>query len=81
MIAYLGRVLDALDQLGNAIIGGSPVETISAHSFRAAKKGNPLAQVVVDVLDEIMPNHGRIAAQDVLARAEAIAAIEKEALG
>lgn len=35
MAPYLFNVLIALDQLGNAVCGGSPDETISAHAHRA----------------------------------------------
>lgn len=33
-MSYLGRVLVAIDQLGNALLGGLPDETISARAHR-----------------------------------------------
>lgn len=33
--AYIFNLLVAVDQLGNALIGGMPDETISAHAYRA----------------------------------------------
>lgn len=37
-MTYIKAVLIALDQLANAVLGGSPDETLSAHAYRAGWK-------------------------------------------
>lgn len=53
---YLKRVLLAIDQLGNAILGGSEDETISSRVGRAAREGKrwgQWAQTLIDRLFEL----------------------------
>lgn len=38
---YLLRVLVAIDQLGTALLGGYPDETLSSYAWRLAKQGKP----------------------------------------
>lgn len=57
--SYVMRVLLALDQLGNAIMGGDEDETISSRIGKAKLRGDlPLAVAGLDViLDLLDPNH------------------------
>lgn len=42
---YLLNVLIALDQLGNALLGGAPDESISARAYRSEQAGKLLGRV------------------------------------
>lgn len=77
---YIHNVLVGADQEGNIILGGKPDETISAHSARAAAKGNPLGKFMVWWLNKLQPNHGKLAEQGDLQRAEEVVETEKKAL-
>ncbi len=77
---YIHNVLVGADQEGNIVLGGKPDETISAHSARAAAKGNPLGRFMVWWLDKIQKNHGTLAEQGDLRRAEDVEKTEEEAL-
>jgi hypothetical protein len=54
-MSYLNNVLIGLDQLGNAILGGSPDETISARAYR---KHWPIRMRLINWLFQD-PNHCR----------------------
>lgn len=61
---YILNVLIGLDQLGNAVSGGDPDETISSRlgRMKVAHGGTipwrfPLAKVIDHVLDDIDPGH------------------------
>jgi len=78
---YWWRVLVALDQFANVVLGGNPDETISARSARAAKRGNLLGKFMCWWLDKLQKNHGEQAEAGDLARAERVEEIEEQALG
>jgi hypothetical protein len=50
---YTFRVLLAVDQLGNALLGGRPDHTISGRVGYHAKKGNPFFIICEIVIDNI----------------------------
>lgn len=77
---YIHNILVGADQEGNIILGGKPDETISAHSARAAAKGNPVGRFMVWWLDKLQPNHGKLAEQGDLKRAEDVEETERKAL-
>lgn len=78
---YLHRCAVALDQFANvALWRGFVGETISAHAAREAPHGNKAAIVLLWVLDKIQKNHGRLAEEADLGRAEIVERIETEAL-
>ncbi|MBR1173910.1 hypothetical protein JQ617_08090 [Bradyrhizobium sp. KB893862 SZCCT0404] len=54
---YIYGVLIGLDQLGNALFGGYPDETISFRSANARDDGKRWGCVLCKVLDWIDPNH------------------------
>lgn len=59
---YLLNLLIAIDQLGNAILGGDPDETISS---RAAKKADRRGwRVIARLLEFINPGHLARARED-----------------
>ena len=61
---YVFNILISVDQLGNAVAGGDPDETISSTlgKLKRAKKGSipwsrPLARILDMILDRIDRNH------------------------
>lgn len=54
---YGGNVFVAYDQLGNALFGGDPDETISSRVGKAARRGNKLAIFFSWYLSIVDPNH------------------------
>lgn len=54
---YGGNVFIAYDQLGNAVMGGDPDETISSRVGKAARKGNLFAKFFSWYLSTPDPNH------------------------
>ena len=54
---YFLNVLIALDQLGNALRGGDPDETISSAAGKAQKQGKRWACILCRWLDKLDPNH------------------------
>lgn len=58
MKRYLWGVLISLDQLGNALLGGDPDETISSRMGKlVAKRKCKLCKLLCWVIDKIDPNH------------------------
>ena len=51
MKQYLLNVAIALDQLGNALRGGSPDETLSAAAWRTEQKGRWLGRIFRPAID------------------------------
>ena len=51
MKQYLLNIAIALDQLGNALRGGSPDETFSAAAWRTEQKGRLLGRIFRPVID------------------------------
>ena len=51
MRQYLLNIAIALDQLGNALRGGSPDETLSAAAWRTEQKGRLLGRIFRPVID------------------------------
>ena len=51
MWQYLLNIAIALDQLGNALRGGSPDETLSAAAWRTEQKGRLLGRIFRPVID------------------------------
>jgi hypothetical protein len=47
---YLTNVLIAVDQLGTAIIGGFPDETLSSYAYRMRVQGKPFGRLA-DAID------------------------------
>jgi hypothetical protein len=74
---YLHDVLVAEDQAANVIAGGLPDETISSRSQRAADRGNELGKVISGGLDLIQTDHGHLAEQGDLKRAEEVEKVEE----
>lgn len=56
--SYCKRVLIAIDQLCNAVIGGSPDETMSSRVWRNSLKGYWYAKVGVKILDAVFSLFG-----------------------
>lgn len=82
LAAYAHRAVVAIDQFGNVLIfHGMDDETISAHSARAAAKGEEWGKILLSVLDWIQPHHGTLAEQGDLDRAQAVEKTESAALG
>ena len=56
---YFWNILIAIDQLGNAILGGDPDETISSRMGKMIrnKTATPLEHGLCDVLDVIDKDH------------------------
>ena len=55
---YLYRVLLAIDQLDNAILGGDEDETISSRMGKhIVKKDSHLCKFICKILNKIDPNH------------------------
>lgn len=77
---YVHRVLVALDQFGNVILGGDPDETISSRSARATERGNWLGKFMCWWLDKIQPQHGEKAECGDLERAKIVEQIESREL-
>ena len=69
--SYLLRVLIALDDLGDVLIGGSPDQTISTTAAMDTEKHRFLGSVVSHLLDQLQPDHGADATAGDLQRAEA----------
>lgn len=59
MITYLRNVLIALDQLGTALLGGYPDETLSSYAWRLERQGKPFGfmRKVIDALFFWQDNH------------------------
>ena len=62
MKQYLWNLIIALDQLGNALLGGDPDETISARLGRSQLRGSRYGHWLAVLLDKIDPGHCRRAA-------------------
>jgi len=77
---YLHNVLVALNQAANVITGGKPDETISSRSQRAADKGNWFGKGMTKFLHLFQRNHGVLAEQGDLKRAEDVEETEAAAL-
>jgi hypothetical protein len=54
---YFLRVAIALDQLGNAILGGDPDETISSRAAKARARGAGWGCVLCKILDAVHRDH------------------------
>ncbi len=61
---YFLNILIAIDQLGNAVLGGDPDETISSRLGRLKLRhggripwSRPLARLIDAMLNKIDPNH------------------------
>lgn len=55
---YIKNILVALDQLGNALLGGDPDETISSRAGKCVKRGgNTSCQVLCKILNYIDRDH------------------------
>ena len=50
-MTYIINILIALDQLGNALFGGSPDETLSARAWRSESNGKMLGMVFRPLID------------------------------
>lgn len=77
---YLYKLLVGIDMLGNVVTGGNLDETISARSQRAAQRGDLWGEFMVKWLDWLQKNHGVLAEQGDLKRAETVESIEEKAL-
>lgn len=53
MAGYILRVLVAFSQLGNALLGGYPDESMSARAWRTGSKGRWPGVVMLRVIDTI----------------------------
>ena len=58
MMRWLASVVMALNQLGNALLGGNPDMTVSARAGYARAKGAKLGAGVCEVLDLLDPRDG-----------------------
>ena len=65
---WIFNVLIAIDQLGTALVGGSPVETMSSYAWRMEREGKPWgrARAWIDWL--FWPGHCEMAYKDDIAR-------------
>ena len=80
-MSYAHNTLVALDTFVNvSVLHGNPDETISSRAQRAATRGDWLGRLTIWWLDKIQPNHGVLAEQGDLARAQTVVDIETKAL-
>lgn len=77
---YIHNVLVGADQEANIVLGGTPDETISSRSQRAADRGNFAGKAMTKFLHLFQKNHGVRAEQGDLRRAEEVEKLEKDAL-
>ena len=61
---YFWNILIAIDQLGNAVIGGDPDETISSRAGKDKKKGRKWAIYLCWVLNKIDTDHCKESIED-----------------
>lgn len=54
MKRYFWNLLLSIDQLGNALTGGYPDETISSRVGKAASKGGRAARIAEKVIDTLL---------------------------
>lgn len=54
---YVWNLLTAIDQLGNAILGGDPDETISSRAGKDEKKGRKWAIYLCWLLNKLDTDH------------------------
>ncbi|MGH6954422.1 MAG: hypothetical protein ACREGL_09585 [Alphaproteobacteria bacterium] len=54
---WVWNALVAIDQLGNALVGGDPDETISSRAGKANASGRRWARALCWLLDRIDPGH------------------------
>lgn len=54
---YILNLLVAIDQLGNAICGGDPDETISSRLAKLNRRGNKVGVVGCKILDKFEKGH------------------------
>jgi hypothetical protein len=78
-MAYIHKVLVALDQAANAILGGHDDETISARLGRAAQRGKWWGKAGSWVLNAVSPGHTETAIANDLRRAEIVEQVEEKA--
>lgn len=78
---YAVRVLIALDQFANVLIGGHPDETISARAARAAENGERWGIGMSKFLDLFQRDHGAEAQAGDVARAITVAKAEEHSGG
>lgn len=65
MKEYIWEVLIATDRLGNAVLGGSADDTISARCGKKLKKDNCiLCKYLCHLLDKVDPGHCALSADD-----------------
>jgi hypothetical protein len=57
IVGYLARVFVATDDLGNAIIGGDPKETISSRAAKDRNRGRIAGCILCKILDWIDKDH------------------------
>lgn len=55
--SYVLNLLIAMDQLGNALLGGDPDETISSRAAKAQKANKKWGCILCKFLDRLDPNH------------------------
>lgn len=60
MIEYIVNILIALDQLGTAILGGFPDETLSSYVYRLDRLGKPGGRIFRPVIDWLFSWQGYV---------------------
>jgi hypothetical protein len=80
MAGWIHRSLVGFDQFLNVLTGGLPDETISSRSQRAADRGNWAGIAMTKFLHLFQKDHGHLAEQGDLDRAEAVEQAEEKAL-
>ncbi len=79
-MAYVHKVLVALDQLVNVICGGHDDETISAHWERMKYEGKWLGRLGCWCLNKLEANHGHLAVEGDLRRTRIVEQTEIQEL-
>ena len=71
MGSWLYNLLISIDQLGNALLGGDPDETISSRLGKLKRRhggtipwSRPASKVIDRVLDWIEPNHSTLSIEE-----------------
>jgi hypothetical protein len=54
---YILNLLVAIDQLGNAVCGGDPDETISSRLAKLNRRGNKVGVIGCKILDKLDKGH------------------------
>ena len=67
---YLLNILIAIDQLGTALVGGYPDESLSSYAFRLERKGKWAGRIFRPLIDFLFSWQGLVAGHCFMAHEE-----------